>query len=519
MFALISGVTPDYRATQTPEVHISAGQSWRTAIGEGVGQMGVNPLTQEVYMLGVKNVFFPSGIEPPLSYIQTLTNKLRSLTADMPWGYGAYPPPANNGDVGSSLDIGRAASFTHSMFRFNAGHPLTPIINFNVGWPSSSWTHGPVGGLGDEGLVCNGTVSGSTFTVNTVTSGTAQIGQYVLNNGAPITMTGVSNFNSIQSGPVPTVNGSVYTLSAASDPVGPTALTTMCQMWYAQENYIPSVAAALPDPVLHLDEAVYRSVGWTQGGSLDGVGPGGTVDDWTKMTTAYDGLNLPGTDTSPLIYYVGVRPTTSLQPVGTDFMIGSLQFVRANANGRTVCTGSWYQWIYQGDGIHLTQYGTTRNGEVEGLARYITMDEGTPATPLWLSLTAPITRSGNTYIVPFDRPVGSFFAAATMSLQGTMDDPSDPVLPWPQYGFHVYRGSTELPLVRGPIISGMNVILDVGVPALSGDTITYAWNGVNDPTNTHAASGGGLIMAGPPSFFFPDKTIDLWALPFTASAT
>jgi len=519
MYSFISGMTPDLRITQTPEVHISAGQSWRTAIGRGVDVLGINPLTQEVYMLGVNNPFYPSGIEPPLSYIQVLTNKLHGLTSDMPSGYGAYPPPANNNDSGSSLDIGRAASFTQTFFRYQAGRQLVPIINFNAGWPSSSWTHGPQGGLGNEGLVCNGQVSGSTFTVNTVISGTAQIGQQIMNNGIPLNIAGSSNYVTISSGPVPTVNGSVYTLSGNCSPVGPTTLTTMCGMWFAQGEYIKSIAAALPDPLLHLGSAVYRSVGWTQGGSLDGVGPGATVNDWQKMTAAYDAINLPGTSTHPLIYFMGVRPTTSGQTGGTDDMIGSLQFVRANANGRIICTGSWYQWIYQGDTIHLTRYGTTRQGEVEGLARYITMDEGVPASPLWISLTQPVAHSGTTYSVPFDRPAGSFFTSGQMTLQTTMDDPSLPALPWPQYGFHVYRGAAELPLARDPVISGMNVILDIGAPALVGDTITYAWNGTNDPTGTHAAAGGGLMMAGPPSVFFPSLTINLWALPFTATVT
>jgi hypothetical protein len=67
------------------------------------------------------------------------------------------------------------------------------------------------------------------------------------------------------------------------------------------------------------------------------------------------------------------------------------------------------------------------------------------------------------------------------------------------------------------VISGLNVLLTVTEPLISGDglEVSYAWYGpggvITDPVS---GVGGNLVMRGPASDLFPGRTIDAWAWPF-----
>jgi hypothetical protein len=237
------------------------------------------------------------------------------------------------------------------------------------------------------------------------------------------------------------------------------------------------------------------------------------------MEAAYDALGLP-TGGGPLWFYIPIRAALSNDVALNNTEVGAWQFVRANANGRTIGACPWYQWPYQTppvDNIHTGDYGIIRGGECVGLAAYITEDEGTPFRPLWRSLTLPITVSGQTITVPFDRPTGTPFATSQMAW---MSDALDGIKVWPQNGWHVKRGGTDLTVT--PTIVGMTVQLAIAETITAGDVleVSYAFYGPGG-ANPGSASGvgGNLQMPGPPSTLFPGLTINSWAWPFLESVT
>jgi hypothetical protein len=151
-------------------------------------------------------------------------------------------------------------------------------------------------------------------------------------------------------------------------------------------------------------------------------------------------------------------------------------------------------------------------------------DKGIAWTPLWRPLTGgAITRSGQVVTVPFARPAGPDFAAGVMSFQSNADDG---IKTWPQNGFHVKRGGTDLTVA--PTISGMNVLLTITEAINAGDAleVSYCWYGPGG-TNPGISTGvgGNLVMRGPPSVLYPSgwngvaKTIECWAWPFIETVT
>ena len=447
MLTLSSGPPPPISTPfLTPQVHISAGQSWRGIIQPGftIASMGWNSQTQTLLTLGMLHPFYPSGVLNTAAGVGLPNNAvlapMRGYRPDM-----FFPiPGASTIDTANAVTMGRTAVLAQQLLRLRSGHFLTPIIEYTMMCPSSSWVSSPsndCAGLGPGGHPWD-----NMLTIN------AAIQQF------------------------------------------------------------------LPDRGLRLNPAVFRSVGWTQGGSFDHSTPQPTIDEFTDMTLAYDALALPGTDTEPLFFYVGIRAPNSADVVCTNAEVGTWEFTRANANGRTVGTAPWYQWKFNGnDSIHTGIYGVMREGEFEGLAKYVTEDEGTFFTPLWRSFALPITRSGQVVTVPFDRAAGSLFATAPMVW---MSEPEDGLEVWPQYGFHVWRGGVELTVT--PTISNMNVLLTIAETINPGDAleVSYAFYGPGGPTiNDRTGVGGNLTMLGPPSDLFPGKFINSWAWPFIETVT
>jgi hypothetical protein len=513
--------------TLTPEVHISAGQSWRVNPGLGMNDVNANPQTQTLLtLMVVGNPSFPSQVLPLLGTPANLAARFIGLTRAM---QTSYPPPASTVDTGNCLDIGRAAICTQQMLRVQAGSKmLTPVINFNQAWPGSTWLSGSGGGLSNNVCTFTGSIAGSTLTVSSVAANTLIPGAIVMRNGVPILTDGTSSFPNVNltiSSQNSGTTGGVgsYALNGNQTVGAGTAMTTLGTAWYELQVYSGLVNAALPNASLGLTAPVYKSVGWTQGGSFDTSHAQATVDEWTAMEAAYDGMNFPGTGPASLLFYLGIRAPITTDVVCSQAIAGGIQFVRANANGRTIGTTPWYQWKFNGsDNIHTGPYGTVRHGECEGLARYITEDEGTQYKPLWRSLT-PIMRGSQTLTVPFDRPTGSFFASAQMQW---MSNPDDGIKVWPQNGWHVQRGGVDLTVT--PTISGMNVVLAIAETLTPGDNleVSYAWHGPGGPNpGTDPGCGGNLMMPGPPSVLFPNgyngtsKTINSWAWPFVENIT
>jgi hypothetical protein len=119
--------------------------------------------------------------------------------------------------------------------------------------------------------------------------------------------------------------------------------------------------------------------------------------------------------------------------------------------------------------------------------------------------------------VPFARPNSADFATASLVFQS---NPQDGIKVWPQYGFHVKRGGTDLTVT--PTISGMTVRLAVAETLNTGDAleVSYSYYGPGGPNpGVMSGVGGNLTMNGPPSVFYPDRTIDAWAWPFLETIT
>ena len=278
-------------------------------------------------------------------------------------------------------------------------------------------------------------------------------------------------------------------------------------------------------------DAIFRSVGYTQGTAWNNTRATKEAD-MADMLSLYDAMNLPGTDTTPLKFYVGLPAATSDSVVFSDSYFGNATFCRANApgmagpwSGRCFPSGPAYPWQFIGiDNIHTGDYGTTRWGEIEGYVRHLVEDLGVAWTPLWRPLTGgAIVRAGQVLTVPWARPAGPDFTAGVLTWQ---NNPVDGIKDWPQKGFHVRRGGVELTVT--PAIAGMTVQLAVSETINPGDSleVSYAWYGPGGPAIGFVPGvGGNLVINGPSSVLYPNgwngaaKTIDAWAWPFIETIT
>jgi hypothetical protein len=520
MLSQVAIPVPNNAPFLTPDVHISYGQSWRTNFYDGMTLEGFNPQTQTLLALALKNANFPSGVLPNGAGINlpATINGVTGYTASMPasdgLGSAPYPSPASPADTSNALTVGRCSILAYQLLKVAAGVKiLTPVLEFCSAYPSSTWTSGPGGGLADTQVTFTGSISSTTLTVSGI-SGTLVAGMVVSGTGVTAGTT-ISAFGT--NGTTGTGGNGTYALSNSMT-VSSEAMTARGQSWTNLLSILSSVQSVLPSNINRLNAAHFKSVGWTQGGSFDTSSPTPTITEWGQMTAAFDALNLPGAGTNGLLFYIGIRAANSDQTSQTQAVDGAWQFVRANANGRTIGTTPWYAWTYRGnDNIHTGSYGTQRHGEFEGLAKYITEYEGTQFKPLWRSLTGNITVSGQTVTVPFDRPVGTAFAGKNMEFYW---DATDGLKAWPQQGFQIYRSG--VPLTVTPTISGMNVVLTVTETLSQGDVleVSYAYYGPGGPSpGTVPGVGGNLMMRGPTSPLYPDRTINAWAWPMRENVT
>ena len=297
-------------------------------------------------------------------------------------------------------------------------------------------------------------------------------------------------------------------------------------------NMLAIIAATPPGagcfPTRDYTRWLPSSVGYTQGGSVDNTRPGKEAD-LTDMMVQFDALNL---NPAPMKFYYGLPAAISTATAFGDSGDGTQSFCRKNApgvggpySGRAYASGPSYPYQFNGgDNIHTGDYGSSRWGEVEGYARWLVQDKGIAWTPLWRPLTGgAITRAGQTITVPWARPNSPDFASAPMVWQ---NDPVDGIKDWPQKGFHVRRGGTDLTVM--PTIAGMTVQLAVTETINPGDSleVSYAWYGPGGTNpGLNSGVGGNLVMNGPTSVLYPNgwngvaKTIDAWAWPFIETVT
>lgn len=113
-------------------------------------------------------------------------------------------------------------------------------------------------------------------------------------------------------------------------------------------------------------------------------------------------------------------------------------------------------------------------------------DLGIAWTPLWRSLSRPISLSGQTITIPFDRPAGPDFASGVLALRNgdpaggadlalirkTVTDSSAIAIitPWPNNGCHVKRSGSDLTITLFRIV-GMSVVLTIAETLTKGDAL------------------------------------------------
>ena len=132
--------------------------------------------------------------------------------------------------------------------------------------------------------------------------------------------------------------------------------------------------------------------------------------------------------------------------------------------------------------IHLDQHGQIRLGEWEGYVGNQVEDQGNRNwTPLWASMVNPVSISGQKVVFSFDRPNSPDFAGLPLEWRS---DPRDGIKVWPNYGFHVFNGATDLPITSVTIV-GMTVEVVVTPTLVPGTVleVSYAyraaaWTGI-----------------------------------------
>lgn len=287
-------------------------------------------------------------------------------------------------------------------------------------------------------------------------------------------------------------------------------------------QHMLQIMAATPAifPWQNIADFHYRSMGYTQGGAADNT-LAGKLADLTAMIDAYDGLDLPG---PPQNYYIGLPAAISTATVGSPTNQGSAVFCRDNQplgsgpySGRVFATAPSYPWKFTGaDNIHTGNYGSARWGEFEGYVQYAVEDRNLAWTPLWRSLSRPITVSGQNITVPFDLAAGTDFGPLSWKSEA-----EDGLKIWPDNGFAVHRSAVALTFA-GINISADNVVLTVNEPLSPADAleVSYAWYGPGGPNpSVYPGVGGNLCQVGPPSDLFPGNTINCWAWPFVETVT
>lgn len=401
-------------------------------------------------------------------------------------------------------------------------HPATKIQSFGTGR----------GGTGTYGLGINssslsttftGTGPSATFTASInrglmtatdVASGNLSVGQAISGSGLPA---------GTQIATPATGRGDTGSyLLTLPQTVSSETMSALGVSWTNQGIIMPQVVAGLSTgPRSAID---FRSVHYIQAGSADRT-LASKLSDLSQMLTDYDALKIP--KSGPLRFYLSQAAPISTATSSGLGDIGTYQFCRNNApgidgpwSGRCFASTPWYQWQFRGsDDIHTGDYGSARHGEFQGYVRWLVQDKGIAWTPLWRSLTLPITVSGQVITIPFDRPAGPDFASKVM---GWQSEPSDGIKVWPGCGFYVKRGGSFLTLSDNPVISGMTVRVSVAETLSPGDVLEVS-NAMYGPggTNPGASSGIGsnLAMKGPHSALFANKSIDAWSWPFLENVT
>lgn len=402
--------------------------------------------------------------------------------------------------------IGRCSVLARQLLRLRLGLPLIPILEVNFSWPGSTWTSGGGGGLGPNiALFTGGITTPGTLVVSAMTSGTILEGQAVF--GTDNTFYGQISFSGSGSGGT----GS-YGLSTNTTVGAGTTLSSIGLSWQHMQKILAEIFAVLPkDKVLGITTTI---VEYTQGGSvIDTVAA--KVADLTDGMNQYNGLGLPG---GGIKFFPGISAPVSNSILLAQSAWGTYKFCRDNVQGgggpfagAVYGVTPWYQWPFNGaDNIHTNDYGSAREGEKHGQVECDVLDRSIAWTPLWRSLTRPISIVGSAIKIPFDKPPGSDWSGPLT----WRSDANDGIKVWPQYGFHTSRAGVDHALASDPVIDGSDVYITPTIAPLSGDLVDYAFNGPGGPNPGPCSGvGGNLCVRGPASVLFPGNTIDDFGWP------
>ena len=155
-------VIRDYRAPVTIDAHISYGQSWRSNIFPTFDAFGLNEAGPTPLMASSIGAFLGPGPMPNSAGI--------SLTG-LPIGTTNY----KGSDV---FALGRCAVLAQQLLRVRDGAVVPRELEVCTAYPGSTWHSGLGGGLA-PGSVFSGSISGTTLTVDSMTSGYVTPGQIV----------------------------------------------------------------------------------------------------------------------------------------------------------------------------------------------------------------------------------------------------------------------------------------------------------------------------------------------------
>lgn len=454
------------------------------------------------------------GLAPGCSFTGSITNDLLTVPGTPTGGVISVNQMLTGAGINAATLIVSFGTGTGGAGTYN-----TAVCQFFVD-ATLVMTHATI--IGHIAANVSGVTPGNILVVTTLVSGTVTVGDTVPSPALAGTVITANN------------GDGTYTVRAgAAQTVGSEAMQALGVSWFNQGVVISQFQAAMPQGTISGID--FFDVDYTQGAVVSGS-QAEKIQNLNDMLADYDALNLPGAGTSSMRYYLQLPSAVSTAQSFEVSSYGTVVFARTNApgagglySGRVFLTAPSYPWPFANlslppnfttpvfdpprDNIHTGNYGTARWGEMLGYVMNAVKYRGVQWTPLWRSNTSPpITLSGSTVTIPFDRPAGIDFATGVLSFQS---DPLDGIQVWPNFGFHVHDGAADLALTS-VTISGLNVIVEITNPPTSGHSldISYAYWGPGgvDPGN-NSGVGGNLVMQGPPSVFYPGKTIDAWAFP------
>ncbi|BEV13699.1 hypothetical protein HBDW_04870 [Herbaspirillum sp. DW155] len=271
------------------------------------------------------------------------------------------------------------------------------------------------------------------------------------------------------------------------------------QPWEVMVKAVKKVAA--------INEANGKQTRWLGVGWTHGVfSPTDDFDYYAQlkeMVAAFDKLALNegnGGTHKPLHYFTDMFGGVSDMNVQAANTLRQLDFAVAHASRVHLVNPRYPYPIAEGDNVHNTGMGYAQYGEVEGLAKYVTLVEGKTWEPFRI-LSGKI--EGSTISLKVSQPMSGF---------GKPEIDVSQIEQASQYGFRVKANGADIPIKKVSFPNATTIALELAPPKKLAAKleVSYAWYGPGAPFGTHVGVWGNIKRKGPPSVLFQGKTIDLW---------